>query len=230
MSANDDVCIINDLYRNTLILTFHDFITNTESFTQRFYFSYFRKLSDPKLTPNPVYYYQYKVYEKYFPEIRLMIDANSFPKEELQSFVYQNFDKLILRLHWLNFAHVHVMPVVQFIYEKFDRRLILPVMQQLAELVNNYDFVTDDVLHLIMRWCNIHTMTLKLKIAEVLYDDLNDPQIVENSDARKQLQKELRKLFKISGYNGDETIDEFMQKQIMEKLIKIKEMIDVSMV
>jgi hypothetical protein len=193
------------------------------------YFGYFRKLSDPKLTPNPVYYHQFKVYKKYFPEIQLMIDANLFPTSELQSFVYNNFDRLILKLHWLNFAHIHAIPVVEFIYEKFDRKLILPVVRQLADITNDYDFVTDDVLLLIMRWCNIHTMTPKLKLAEILYDDLNDPQIVENHNAKKQLQKELRKLFKVSGYDGSETIDEFMKKQIVEKLQKIKNSIFASL-
>jgi hypothetical protein len=193
------------------------------------YFGYFRKLSNPKLTPNIVYYHQFQIYKKYFPEIQLFIDANSFPPNELQSFVYRNFDRLILKLHWLNFAHVHTTPVVQFIYEKFDQKLILPVIHQLADIINNYDFVTDDVLQLIMRWCNIYTMTQKIKVAEILYDDLNDPQIMQNDDAKKQIQKELKKLFKISGYNGNETIDEFMQKQIVEKLIKIKDGIYVSL-
>jgi len=227
MSANE--CMINDLYRNVLILTFHDFVVNPESFTKRMYFDYFRKLSNPKLTPNLVYYHQFQIYKKHFPEIQLIIDANSFPPDELQSFVYRNFDQLILKLHWLNFAHVHVTPVVQFVYEKFDRKLILSVIQQLADIVDEYDFVTDDVLLLIMRWCNIHTMTSKLKVAEILYDDLNDPQIAQNDNAKKQVQKELRKLFKISGYDGSDTIDEFMKKQITTKLQKIKDGIFVSL-
>jgi hypothetical protein len=224
-----DECLINDTYRNVLVLTFNDFIVNSESFTKRLFYEYFRKLSDPKLTPNPIYYHQFLVYKKYFPEIQLFVDAKSFPPDELQSFVYRNFDKLILKMHWLNFAHVHAIPTVQYIYEKFNCKLILPVVQQMSELVDNYDFVTDDVLHLLMRWCNFHTMTTKIKVAEILYDDLNNPQIQQDFNATKQVQKELKRLFKISGYNGDETIDEFMKKQIEEKLSKIKDGIHVSL-
>lgn len=222
-------CLINDLYRSVLILTFRDFIVNNDIFTQRFYYQYFRKLSDPNLTPNFVYYRQFQVYKKYFPEIQLMIDAAVFPTDERQKYVNQNFDLLILKLHWLNFAHVHTIPVIKFIYEKFNRKLILPVIQQLADVINDYDFVTDDVLYLIMRWCNIKTMTAKNKLAEILYDDLNDPQVAQNNNARKQIQKQLRKLFKVNGYNGDETIDDFMKKQVVEKLTKIKDGISASL-
>jgi tRNA nucleotidyltransferase/poly(A) polymerase len=227
---SESECMINDLFRNVLTLSFYDFIVNSESFTQRIYFQYLRKLSDPHMTPNPVYYHQYKIYEKYFPEIRLMVDANAFPKSELQSYVYRNFDTLLLKLHWLNFAHVHTTPTIHFIFEKFPHKLVANVIRQTYELIstNEYDFVTDDVLTLIMKWCNIATMTQKVKTAEILYNDLNQPEVANNPLAVKQIQKQLRKLFKINGYDGTETIDEFMLKQIDKKMKQIKNKIIVS--
>jgi hypothetical protein len=135
-------------------------------------------------------------------------------------------------MHWLNFAHVHTTPTIYFIFEKFPHKLISNVMRQTYDLIstNGYDFVTDDVLTLIMRWCNIATMTQKIKVAEILYNDLNEPEIAGNPLAVKEIQKQLRKLFRVNGYNGNETIDEFMLKQINEKLKQIKDGINASLV
>jgi hypothetical protein len=116
-----------------------------------------------------------------------------------------------------------VIPAVHLIFENFPHKFIKPAINYVCGLAatGKYDFVTDEVITIITRWCNILTMTQRYKLSEMLYIDLNTLNVANNPHATKRIQNQLKKLFKIDGYDGTKMIDDFLMEQIKIKLDEI---------